>query len=411
MAKEIDIAVVGGGAAGLGAASALSASRARFLLLEARHRLGGRVVTAQPWRDLPVDLGAEWLHSADRNPLTRRLERAGFTIDRTPPHWERQSGNRGSSPEDQAAFGRAFAEFEARLEAAAAAGREGAAASLMEPGGRWNARMNAVSSYYNGAEFDRVSILDYAAYDDSGVNWRVREGYGVGLVALAEGEVQLGCEVSRIDHSGPRLRLLTSQGEVTARAAIVTAPTPLLAEERLAFDPPLPNKMEAAAGLPLGLADKVFIALEAPEALPLEGHLFGDPQSTRTASYNTRPFGRPLIEAFLGGRNADALEAEGEGAMAAFVMDELCGLLGSDFRSTARPIAETAWRRDPFARGAYSHASPGCAGDRARLAEPVDSRLFFAGEATSAHAFSTAHGAWETGERAAAEALAALGLI
>ncbi|HWU12843.1 MAG TPA: FAD-dependent oxidoreductase, partial [Caulobacter sp.] len=61
-----------------------------------------------------------------------------------------------------------------------------------------------------------------------------------------------------------------------------------------------------------------------------------------------------------------------------------------------------------WARGSYSHALPGRAGERAVLAAPVDGRLFFAGEASSPNAFSTAHGAWETGERAAREVLAAL---
>jgi monoamine oxidase len=42
------------------------------------------------------------------------------------------------------------------------------------------------------------------------------------------------------------------------------------------------------------------------------------------------------------------------------------------------------------------------------LAAPVDGRLFFAGEATSPHFFSTAHGARDSGDRAAEEVLTAL---
>jgi monoamine oxidase len=59
--------------------------------------------------------------------------------------------------------------------------------------------------------------------------------------------------------------------------------------------------------------------------------------------------------------------------------------------------------------GSYSHALPGHSDARARLAQPVGNALFFAGEAVSPHFFSTAHGAWETGLRAAAEALAGIG--
>jgi monoamine oxidase len=202
--------------------------------------------------------------------------------------------------------------------------------------------------------------------------------------------------------------VVTDAGDVSARALIVTLPTPILAREDVVFDPPLPQKVDAAAGLPLGLADKVFIALDEPEALPIEGHLFGDPHSALTGSYHTRPFGRPLIEAYLGGEGAERLEAEGAAAMQAFAMAQLCGQLGADFARRARPFISTAWRADPLARGSYSHALPGHAGDRARLAAPVDGRLFFAGEATSPEFFSTVHGAWMSGERAAGGALAAL---
>ena len=72
-------------------------------------------------------------------------------------------------------------------------------------------------------------------------------------------------------------------------------------------------------------------------------------------------------------------------------------LLGNDFRRKLKPLAESRWAHDPFARGSYSHALPGHAGDRAVLAAPVDGRLFFAGEATSPNFFSTAHGAGTAG--------------
>jgi monoamine oxidase len=68
----------------------------------------------------------------------------------------------------------------------------------------------------------------------------------------------------------------------------------------------------------------------------------------------------------------------------------------------------SAWARDPYALGSYSYARVGAAHARAGLAAPVDGRLFFAGEATSPHDFSTAHGAYRTGLRAAGEALATL---
>jgi monoamine oxidase len=126
-------------------------------------------------------------------------------------------------------------------------------------------------------------------------------------------------------------------------------------------------------------------------------------------TYHIRPFGQPCIEGFFGGRYARELEDAGDGAFAAASIDEIAAILGNNFRRRLTPLAESRWAHDPFARGAYSHALPGHAGDRAILAAPVDDRLFFAGEATSPNFFSTAHGARDSGERAAKQLLAALG--
>jgi monoamine oxidase len=169
----------------------------------------------------------------------------------------------------------------------------------------------------------------------------------------------------------------------------------------------LPAKIDAARGLPLGLADKVVLALDQPEALPKEGNLRGATMRTAMGTYHVRPFGQPCIEGFFGGRFARELEDAGDGALAAQSIDEIAGFLGNDYRRKLRPLRESRWAHDPFARGSYSHALPGHAGVRAVLASPVDGRLFFAGEATSPNFFSTAHGARDSGERAAAEVVAA----
>jgi monoamine oxidase len=167
--------------------------------------------------------------------------------------------------------------------------------------------------------------------------------------------------------------------------------------------------VEACAGLPLGLANKAFLVLDRPEAFPADVGVFGRTDSLETGSYSLRPSGRPLIEAFLGGRWARALEAEGPGAAAAFAIEELSELFGASVRRTVRPLAETAWASEPYALGSYSHALPGCAGARDVLRRPVEDRLFFGGEAVSATAFSTAHGAYESGIAAAEAVLRASG--
>ena len=415
--SEVDVAIIGAGAAGLGAARALENSNLSTIVLEARYRIGGRASTivvgggdsplAVP--NITFDLGCGWLHSADRNSFVRIAEQLDFEIDKTRPPWREQGFDAVFPPKERADFIEALDDFYDRAEQAAKSGRDSAASAWLEPGNRWNPMIDAISTYVHGAELDRVSILDMDAYEDTGINWRVRRGFG--LLVLTYGAPcprAVNTKVTLIDHSGKRLRIETSQGTLIAGKAIVTVPTNLMADESIRFHPALPAKVDAASGLPLGLADKVMLALDQPDTLPKDGNLRGATMRTAMGSYHLRPYGQPCIEGFFGGRFARELEDAGRGALAAQAIDEIVALLGSDFRQRLKPLAGSRWAHDPFARGSYSHALPGHAGARAVLAAPVDDRLFFAGEATSPNFFSTAHGARDSGERAAGEVLASL---
>jgi monoamine oxidase len=215
--------------------------------------------------------------------------------------------------------------------------------------------------------------------------------------------------VQRIDHSGRRVRIETARGTIVADRVIVTLPTAAIASGAPAFTPALPHKVEAAAGLPLGLADKLFLSLDHAEEFEQDTRVLGRIDQPGTGAYHLRPFGRPLIEAYFGGALARELEAGGERAFADFAVSELTGVLGSDFARRVTPVRLHRWGADLFARGSYSYAQPGAADCRAALAEPVDDRLFFAGEACSTTDFSTAHGAWATGIAAADAAIAVRG--
>jgi monoamine oxidase len=409
---EVDVAVVGAGAAGIGATRRLvEAGGLEVLALEARNRVGGRVNTIAP-AGFALDRGAEWLHSADRNPLSPIAQRLGFAVHRRPPEWTSRLSRSGQTPEAEADW-IATREAQGRARRKAAAEPEDRSlASLLPPGGRWNQLLDATSTWGNGAELEFVSVKDYVTYDDNSTNtnWRLGEGYGRLFEKLAEGlPVSLETPVLRIDHGGRAIRLETARGAVAARRVVVTVPTSILAGELIRFDPPLPDKVEAATGLPLGVDDKLFIALKdwCPD-FGQDGFLVGSTTRRETMSYQLRPLDRPAIYCFFGGHFAAAMEREGEAAMFAFAADELANILGGGIRDHIAPLAATAWLRDPWSRGSYSYAAPGHSGDRAILAAPVEDRLFFAGEATSPDFFSTAHGAYMTGLAAAEAALASL---
>jgi monoamine oxidase len=411
--SNVDVAIIGAGAAGLGAAHALKNSGLSVIVLEARDRVGGRAHTIQAAPDVVFDVGCGWLHSANQNSFVGIAEQLGFEINKDLPPWRERAHGKAFPQADRDDFIRALDQFYDRAEQAAIeaerTGRDQPAALYLEPGNRWNPMIDAISTYINGVELDRVSILDMDAYDDTDLNWRIRRGYGALVAAYgAACPLALNCAVKLIDHSGKRVRIETTQGTLTSDKVIVTVPTNLIADEAIRFHPALPAKVDAARGLPLGLADKVTLALDEPEALPKEGNLRGATMRTGMGTYHIRPFGQPCIEGFFGGRFARQLEDAGDGAIAAAAIDEITGFLGNDFRRKLKPLVESRWAHDPFARGSYSHALPGHAGAREILAAPVNGRLFFAGEATSPNFFSTAHGARDSGERAAKEVLMAI---
>ena len=77
-----DIAVIGAGAAGIGAGRRLEELGASFVLLEAAHRVGGRGYTEEVAPGVPFDLGCHWLHSASINPFVTIADAAGFRDER-----------------------------------------------------------------------------------------------------------------------------------------------------------------------------------------------------------------------------------------------------------------------------------------------------------------------------------------
>jgi monoamine oxidase len=219
--------------------------------------------------------------------------------------------------EELAERGKAIGEFFRRLDVAGATETNQAADRLLELGCRWNPLINAISTYINGVELDRLSVKDFWRYRDTGVNWRIAEGYGTLIAALGAGpNILFDCAVTLIDF----------------RSAVV----------------------------PLGLADKLFLGFDDAEEFPKDSCLIDAGNSGGIGAYHVRPFGRPLIEAYFGGRLARDLEEEGEAAFAAFAIDQLADLMGNTIRKRVRPIAASAWERDPGVRLLLSRSARTC---------------------------------------------------
>ncbi|OWV73928.1 monoamine oxidase [Rhizobium sp. R339] len=400
-----DVVIVGAGAAGIAAARRLQSIRPdlSILLLEAGDRLGGRAWTVglPGVADVGLDLGCGWLHGARTNAWTEVAGEVGLTVDRTPAPW---NGGRRLERDD--------AEVRASQEAVSAyferlenhEGDDTDMARALEPGNPRNGQIRAIGTYITGAELERSSVVDYTRYDPgAGPDWRVREGYGTAISRYGEPvPARLGVEVRRIDHRhAGRVGIETNKGTLNTRTVLVTVSTNVLAAEKIAFDPPLPEKIEAAARLPLGLADKLFLRLANPEALPADTHMLGSTSRGATGTYQLRAFGAPVVEAYFAGDLAHDLERAGRDAAFAFAADELAAHFGANIRKELSVAAISAWAAAPYIGGSYSYAEPGASDLRGVLAAPHEGRIFFAGEACSRSRYSTAHGAYETGIAAA----------
>jgi monoamine oxidase len=396
----IDLAIVGGGAAGIAAAREARERGLTCTILEASDRIGGRARTLD-WRGHALDLGATWLHSAHRNPVAALAEQAGFDIDRSPVPWRNQYRDLGYSPQEQAESWAAMAAFAERLRSNPPPSDR--ASDALEPGCEWNGFIESLNGYLNGTSLARNSAADFMAYWDSSENsnWRLRRGYGALVEALARGlEVRTGYAVQQVDWSGAGVRLSSEDGVVEARHAIIAVPTNLLASGAIRFAPQLDDRLQAAAELPLGRVEKLFLALADPESAPANAHLIGNPRLAETGSYMLRPLGMPLVEGLFGGDWLADLNAED---LAAKTREELGHLLGVDFARSLSPITYSDWKNHPFVWGSYSYARPGQHGARAALAAPVEGPLAFAGEACSSTDFATVHGAWRSGQAAVAQ--------
>ena len=404
-----DVIVVGAGAAGLSAAQAIRAEGLKTLVLEAADHVGGRCVTDTNTFSAPFDRGGSWMHSANINPLARHAEATGAQLHKT--EWQvTRAHSLGRTLSAEAFSGyRAYADgMWDTLNAAGSVAPDSTVEAAL-PEARWKATARHLVSTMNGADADVVSLHDNNAYDwgdDS--DWLVEGGYGAFVAQMhSDVPVRCGCPVTAIRYAGARPEIVTPQGSLRADQVVITVSTGVLGAETIRFEPKLPDsKLAAINQLPNGLLNKVGIEFDPVWQEAVLGDRFDfHPSADQFVTLFFGFYGSPLATGFMGGRCADLLEQDGPGAATALCRDALRAFFGSDIDKVILKTSETAWRSDPLTLGSYSYAKPGGSGARKVLATPVDDRLFFAGEATMPHSYSTVHGAWLSGQRVAREIL------
>lgn len=411
-----DVVVVGAGVAGLAAARRLTEAGWRVVVLEATSAVGGRVRTS---RDLgvPFDEGASWIHGTRGNPITEIASAAGartVELDDESVAAIDVGGRRWTAQE----LADAEADFDELLgQLATEEGEDDlsfeAALAEWDPG--WSDdRLRAffVSAYltFDTGDLDQLSST---LYDEGevfgGPEVVFTDGYDAVPAFLADGlDIRLGTPVEAVVWSDELVSVRTAVEDFTASAAVVTVPLGVLKAGSIRFSPPLPaEKAAAVAAVGFGCVDKFLFVWD---------ETFWDDTDFLVHTAERRDLfnyfvnldrlhsGSHALLTFAYAAEARASEDRPDDEIVALVMAHLREMYGPDVPPPTA-VRRTAWGRDPFTGGSYSFTAVTTRmRDFDRLAEPVGP-LHFAGEHTHRDHFSTVHGAYLSGLRAAEELL------
>lgn len=428
--ENIDTIVIGAGVAGLTAARLLGAEGQRVIVLEARDRIGGRVVTDRTG-GIATDLGASWIHGVDDSAVAAAAAALGMpTVEHTVGSFQPDSrpiayfGPAGERMTDAAA--RRFADDIHALDATldgvvAVSGAEDSYRDVTERAlalQGWDLeRTQRVREFLEHRTEEQYGawIDDLAAHglDDDTVDGDevvFPEGYDRLPAGLAEGlDIRLEHVVSRVRRDAGGVEVSTSRGDFTAAAVVVTVPVGVLQSGEFVIEPPLPEPVAGALSrLTMNAFEKVFLRFETRfwdedvYAIRQQG-----PQGEWWHSWYdlTALDGTPALLTFAAGPAARATREWSDERIAESVLTQLRRLYGD---RVAPPVAVqvTRWQDDPFSRGSYAYMTVGSrTADHDDLATPVGGVLHLAGEATWTDDPATVTAAMFSGHRAAENVL------
>lgn len=413
---DLDVAIVGAGAAGIAAARRIAAANRRFVLLEASDRIGGRCVTDSAIFGVPFDLGAHWIHRPDGNLLTGSAQATALDIYSAPRGQTVRIGPRNARDSELEGFVTAMVRARRAIVDAGRGRADGPAARALPTDlGDWRPTIEFVLGPFTcGKDLAAVSAADLARVPERENDAFCRQGYGALIGRLATGlPIRLSTPVTRIEWDRNGVDVVTAKGPVRARAAIVTVSTNVLASGKIAFKPEIARRqLDAAAALSLGSYDHIALDIPRnPMNLQRDDLVFEKSSGRRTAALLANVSGTSLHLVDVAGDFGRELSAKGEAAMIEFAREWIASLFGSTAKNAIKRSYASRWNEDPLVLGAMSGATPGSVDARKILAEPFAGRVWLAGEALHETQWGTVNGAWESGQRTAEAALRQLGAL
>lgn len=417
--QSLPVVVIGAGMAGLACAGALQAASRDVVVLEARQRIGGRIHSLMQGVDV-FDLGASWIHGIEGNPIwqivrSNHIRTVAFNYD-TPDFYH--NGKRLSQAE-QACLEEAIAKIEAMISADdRAVSAQEALDNAMEHLAYTQCVISEevltklVRAYFAYVANDpfATSLANLSAQYQhfegyfAGDEHIFPQGYSQVIDVLSDGlVVKTGVEIQSVIREDGSVVLVDHQGQVhRASKVVVTVPLGVLRQQAMTFVPPLPGAhADAIARIGFGSFNKVFLALDAPLPFMQGKHANSVFYFHDGRWYNMLDlsglYQRPVYLMLFGGEFSAFIDAASDEDVWHAIRDSLASTF-ADIPLHLREMHVTRWGADCHALGAFSFPLPGHTTDLAKtLQQPVDNRIYFAGEHCSPDYAGTVHGAYLSG--------------